>query len=122
MTAPPNGGRLPSQRTAIESIEEATVEARTGGHTLGGFVRRCNSAGYGFFARCRVCRIEVAVHRTAAGWNTASRRPPARPTPGTHGDALNGVSGAAQGGLSWGSEHGVAPHPPGHTSAGENPR
>jgi hypothetical protein len=69
MTAPPNGGRGPSQRTAIESIEEATVEARTGGHTLGGFVRRCNSAGYGFFARCRVCRIEVAVHRSAAGWN-----------------------------------------------------
>ena len=69
MTVPPNGGRLPSQRTAIESIEEATVEARTGGHTLGGFVRRCNSAGYGFFARCRVCRVEVGVHRTSAGWN-----------------------------------------------------
>ncbi|HEX3607421.1 MAG TPA: hypothetical protein VH134_15970 [Candidatus Dormibacteraeota bacterium] len=57
-----------SARTAIESIEEATVEARAGGHNLGGFVRRCNSAGYGFFARCRVCRIEVAVHRGPAGW------------------------------------------------------
>jgi hypothetical protein len=75
MTVPPNGGRLPSQRTAIESIEEATVEARTGGHTLGGFVRRCNSAGYGFFARCRLCRIEVAVHRTAAGWNHSLEAP-----------------------------------------------
>src|SRR5580700_9084223 len=28
-------------------------------------------------------------------------------------DALNWVSGAAQGGLSWGSEHGVKPPPPG---------
>ncbi len=68
MTGPLNGGRGPSRRTAIEGIEEATVEARAGGHTLGGFVRRCNSAGYGFFARCRVCRVEVAVHRRAAVW------------------------------------------------------
>jgi hypothetical protein len=69
MTGSLNGGPGPSsQRTAIESIEEATVEARAGGHTLAGFVRRCNSAGYGFFARCRVCRMEVAVHRNAAGW------------------------------------------------------
>ena len=55
-------------RNAIESIEEATQEARSGGHTLGGFVRRCNSAGYGFFARCRLCRTEVAVHRNGAVW------------------------------------------------------
>jgi hypothetical protein len=71
MTGPLNGG----QRTAIESIEEATVEARAGGHTLAGFVRRCNSAGYGFFARCRVCRMEVAVHRNAAGWGHSLERP-----------------------------------------------
>ena len=69
MSGPSNGGRgAASQRSAIESIEEATAEARAGGHNLAGFVRRCNSAGYGFFARCRSCRIEVGVHRTAAGW------------------------------------------------------
>jgi len=66
--AGPGGRGAASQRSAIESIEEATVEARAGGHNLAGFVRRCNSAGYGFFARCRICRIEVGVHRTAAGW------------------------------------------------------
>jgi hypothetical protein len=68
MTGSPNDGRGALRRTAIESIEVATAEARAGGHTLAGFVRRCNSAGYGFFARCRVCRTEVAVHRSAAGW------------------------------------------------------
>jgi hypothetical protein len=74
MTGSLNGGRGPSQRTAIESIEEATVAARAGGHTLAGFVRRCNSAGYGFFARCRVCRMEVAVHRNATGWGHSLER------------------------------------------------
>lgn len=75
MTPSSPGGRgAASQRSAIESIEEATVEARAGGHTLAGFVRRCNSAGYGFFARCRTCRMEVAVHRTAAGWGHALER------------------------------------------------
>jgi hypothetical protein len=74
MTGPLNGGQGASQRTAIESIEEATVEARAGGHNLAGFVRRCNSAGYGFFARCRVCRMEVAVHRTGAGWGHSLER------------------------------------------------
>ncbi|MDB5064759.1 MAG: hypothetical protein JWM18_1193 [Chloroflexi bacterium] len=94
MTVPPNGGRVPSQRTAIESIEEATVEARTGGHTLGGFVRRCNSAGYGFFARCRVCRIEVAVHRTAAGWNHSLEAPACQADPGgTRTPSRNGQNG-----------------------------
>jgi hypothetical protein len=69
------GGRgAASQRSAVESIEEASVEARAVGHNLGGFVRRCNSAGYGFFARCRTCRIEVAVHRTAAGWEHVLER------------------------------------------------
>lgn len=72
------GGRDASRRTAIESIEEATAEARAGGHTLAGFVRRCNSAGYGFFARCRVCRMEVAVHRNAAGWGHSLERPECR--------------------------------------------
>lgn len=69
-----NGNGRGSPRTAIESIEAATEEARAGGHTLAGFVRRCNSAGYGFFARCRVCRIEVAVHRSAAGWGHTVER------------------------------------------------
>ncbi len=69
-----NGSSHDSRRTAIESIEEATAEAKAGGHTLAGFVRRCNSAGYGFFARCRVCRMEVAVHRSAAGWGHTLER------------------------------------------------
>jgi hypothetical protein len=68
------GGRRTEQRTAIESIEQATAEARAGGHTLAGFVRRCNSAGYGFFARCRVCRMEVAVHRDPSGWGHSLER------------------------------------------------
>lgn len=68
------GGRRAEQPTAIETIEVATAEARAGGHTLAGFVRRCNSAGYGFFARCRVCRMEVAVHRGAAGWGHTLER------------------------------------------------
>jgi hypothetical protein len=71
----PGGRGAASQRSAIESIEEATIDARAGGHTLAGFVRRCNSAGYGFFARCRTCRIEVAVHRTTAGWAHVLERP-----------------------------------------------
>ncbi len=94
MTEPPNGDRGPSQRSAIESIEEATVEARTGGHTLGGFVRRCNSAGYGFFARCRVCRIEVAVHRTATGWNHSLEVSECQADPGgTRTPSRNGLNG-----------------------------
>jgi hypothetical protein len=76
VTGPAHGGRgVSSQRTPIETIEHATAEARAGGHVLGGFVRRCNAAGYGFFARCRVCRIEVAVHRTPAGWVHHLERP-----------------------------------------------
>jgi len=63
------------RRTAIESIEEAGLAARAAGHALGGFVRRCSSAGYGFFARCRVCRVEVAVHRSSAGWSRTANLP-----------------------------------------------
>jgi hypothetical protein len=71
-----------SLRTAIESIEAATVDAHAGGHILAGFVRRCNSAGYGFYARCRVCRIEVGVHRSASGWGRTPHLPDCTPGPG----------------------------------------
>jgi hypothetical protein len=91
VTGPNNGGRgAASQRSAVESIEEATVEARAAGHTLAGFVRRCNSAGYGFFARCRVCRIEVVVHRTSAGWAHVLER---QDCAGPAQNGLNGLNG-----------------------------
>jgi hypothetical protein len=93
MTGSMNGGRPGSQLTAIESIERATVEARAGGHVLGGFVRRCNSAGYGFFARCRACRIEVAVHRTAAGWGHSIELPGCDAEPPPRIASPNGAHG-----------------------------
>lgn len=57
-----------AHRTPVEAIEAASVAARATGHVLAGFVRRCSATGCGFIARCRVCGVEVAVHRGAAGW------------------------------------------------------
>jgi hypothetical protein len=80
---PPRGRRRPSleaavdaagpapavaHRAPVEAIEAAGVAARATGHVLAGFVRRCTTTGCGFIARCRVCGVEVAVHRGAAGW------------------------------------------------------
>ena len=57
-----------AHRTAVEGIEAAGIAARTQGHTLAGFVRRCTASGCSFVARCRVCGTEVAVQRATAGW------------------------------------------------------
>lgn len=65
-----DAGETPTiaHRTPVEAIEAAGVAARAQGHTLAGFVRRCNASGCSFVARCRVCGMEVAVQRGAAGW------------------------------------------------------
>jgi hypothetical protein len=71
---------VPQLATAVEGIDAASREARATGHTLSGFVRRCNAVGYGFYAHCRVCGLEVAVHRVGQRW-TYSDGPPRCPGP-----------------------------------------
>jgi hypothetical protein len=65
-----------SHRTAVEAIEAAGVAARAEGHTLAGFVRRCTTTGCSFIARCRTCRVEVAVQRSSSGWSHSVHMPP----------------------------------------------
>jgi hypothetical protein len=87
----------PQLASAVEGIDAASRQARQGGHTLGGFVRRCNAVGYGFFARCRGCGVEVAVHRVGQMW--------------TYPDSLPGCSARADAPSPSAESNGAGPRP-----------
>jgi hypothetical protein len=130
----------PQLASAVEGIDAASREAREAGHTLGGFVRRCNAVGYGFFARCRGCGVEVAVHRVGQMWTYPGALPgcPARtdaPSPAASNGAgprppLQALSGgpvdAARDGHREaprrpGPDHRAAPARPAPSGAGAGP-